>query len=71
MIVRINGTPINYSKTAPKPVKSEPFTWQTKKATAIQVRPEASPVPVTEPKTETLRDRLAKIREKAKKHILP
>jgi len=71
MIVRINGTPINYSKSAPKPVKSESFTWQTKKATAIQVRPEASPVAVTEPKTETLRDRLTRIREAAKRHILP
>ena len=83
MIVRINGTPINYSKSAPKPVKNEAFYWQTKvkKVTNIQVRPESSPVAVkeskpvavteAEPKTETLRDRLARIREAAKKHLIP
>ena len=73
MIIKINGTPINYRKTAERPVKNEAFNWQAKKATAIQVRPESSPVAVTkpEPKTETLRDRLARIREAAKRHILP
>ena len=81
MIVRINGTPINYRKTAEKPVKNEAFYWQAKvkKVTNIQVRPESlpvaveesKPVAVTEPRTETLRDRLARIREAAKRHILP
>jgi len=79
MIIKINGTPINYSKSAPKPVKNEAFYWQTKvkKSTNIQVRPESSPVVVftpdinAEPKTETLRDRLTRIREAAKKHLIP
>jgi len=81
MIVRINGTPINYSNSAPKPVKNEAFYWQTKvkKSTNIQVRPESLPVAVeskavavtVQPKTETLRDRLTSIREAAKRHILP
>jgi len=73
MIVKINGKPLNYRKTAEKPVKNEAFYWQTKtkKSTSIQVRPESSPAVITEPKTETLRDRLARIREAAKRHILP
>ena len=86
MIVRINGTPINHRKAEQKPVKNEAFYWQTevKKSTNIQVRPESSPVVVVvveesktvavtevKPKTETLRDRLTRIREAAKKHIIP
>jgi len=83
MIIKINGTPINYRKAEQKPVKNEAFYWQTKvkKVTNIQVRPESSPVAVTEfgsdidvatkPKTETLRDRLTRIREAAKKHLIP
>jgi len=75
MIIKINGKPLNYRQSAEKPVKNEAFTWQTKvkKSTNIQVRPESSPVAVTkpQPKTETLRDRLARIREAAKRHILP
>jgi len=83
MIIKINGTPINYRKTSEKPVKNEAFYWQTKvkKVTNVQVRPESLPVAVQEssvvavtepkPKTETLRDRLACIREKAKKHLVP
>ena len=82
MIIKINGTPINYRKSTPQPVKNEAFYWQTKvkKSTNIQVRPESSPaveeskpVAVTEaePKTETLRDRLARILEAVKKHLIP
>ena len=72
VIVRINGKPLNNRKAAEKPVKSESFTWQTKKAEASPVEVKcASDTNDGGTKTETLRDRLNRIREAAKRHILP
>lgn len=70
MIVRINGREVNQKPIVTKTVKNDTFTWRTvtKKSESVTIpqKPETA-----QPKIETLRDRLNRIRETARRHILP
>jgi len=70
MIVKINGRVVNYNTAVTKPIKNDTFSWKS-----VTKEPENVTIPqkpeTAQPKTETLRDRLARIREAAKRHILP